>query len=206
MLHVVQPVQKKTVRHEPQGVPLVPLVMGWSVNVPASRPTRAATVSIPPPVDVGELGRVAATSSSAKQRDRAMDQLVALGPGRAGQILLDLLANDQTAASATEAIYRNPAPWIESLFAALGDPRMAVRWSSANALARIDGPAVTARLANLADADVHRREAVAALVRIHTPQSQQFIASAMHSRELSSIVRSAIAQSQGLGSQTGAIQ
>jgi hypothetical protein len=103
-----------------------------------------------------------------------------------------------------------PSPSIDEqtsrLFAQLGDPHIAVREAAADELARIDGPAVTSRLAEMAEAGVFQREAVAALVRIKSPEARRFVAAAIASTELGPIVRSALLQSGNINSSTGAIQ
>jgi hypothetical protein len=204
MLRLSEPTQKKTVRIMPQGVPLIPLVTGWGVNVPMTQPTQVATTIASPPADPASLIRTAAADP--KDRDHALDELSALGPARAGNAMFNLFADPSTSQAATAAVCKNAPAWTDALFAALGDARTAVRQSAANALAQIDGPVVTARLTNMAQAGVHRREAVAALVQIHSPQARQFIAAAAEAPGLSAIVRSALVQYQEVHSQTGVVQ
>ena len=195
MLRLSEPTQEETVRIMPDGVPLVPLVTGWGVNVPMTQPGQETVAPTPPPADPTALIR-AASATDRKQRDQALDQLSSMGPARAGNAMMNLFADPSTAPAATAAVCKNATAWTDALFAALGDARTAVRQAAANALAQIDGPVVTARLASMAEAGVHRREAVAALVQIHSPQAKQFIAAAANSPGMGAIVRSALIQYQ----------
>jgi len=205
MLRLAEPTQEKTVRIMPQGVPLIPLVTGWGVNVPMTQPSQMTVAVASPPADPAALIR-SATAADPKERNQALDELSALGPARAGNAMFNLFADPSTSEAATAAVCKNATAWTDALFAALGDARTAVRQAAANALSQIDGPAITARLAKMAEAGLHRREAVAALVQIHLPQARQFIAAAADSPGLSAIVRSALVQYQDVHSQTGVVQ
>jgi HEAT repeat protein len=140
------------------------------------------------------------------QRDHLLDELLTQGPIAARQPFFNLLADPSTASAASAAVCRHAAQWTETLFAALSEPRIAVRISAANALAQIDGPVITGRLIAMADAGMDRREAVTALVQIQSTDARRFVASAMQSPDLSGLVRSAIAQSSANQIQTGVIQ
>ena len=166
------------------GVPLVPLVTGWHVaQVQEHRTTSAVAV----PRDAGRGGRL---------------QLVERGDGAdpvAAAALADLLADPTTEAAAARAAARRAAVWTDALFDDLGDRRVAVRRAAARALATIDGPAVTGRLIGLARRGVCRPEAVAALVRIRSPQARGFVAAAVGSPQLSAVTRSELAQAESAG-------
>jgi hypothetical protein len=206
MLRVIdsQRLRPQTAATARSGVPLVPLVTGWSIPAEAnySSPSQAKPVPISPLL---LSQRIFATSDS-HQRDRLLDDLLAQGPMLARQSLFNLLADQSTALAATAAVCRHPTGWIETLFAALNEPRIPVRTAAANALAQIDGPVVTSRLIIMADAGLDRREAVTALVQIHSNDARRFVALAMQSPDLSGLVRSAIAQSLANQIQTGVIQ
>ncbi len=194
----LQPAQHKAARVQPPGVPLVPLLTGWPIPVSPPPPVNAVA-------DPKKLVQAIRTGKPA-QRDRALAELLALGPARAGKPFLNLLADDSTAVSTTAAVCRNPTAWIDTLFAALNDPHISVRTSAAAALAQIDGPAITSRLIVMADNNEQPREAVAALVQIHSPSARQFVAAAMQSPSLACFVRSAMAQDSSTPIQTGVLQ
>jgi hypothetical protein len=188
-----------------QGVSLVPLVTGWSV-AEQSHPRPAPIAIAPPQVSPTLLAQQIVSTTDAHQRDRLLDDLVAQGPDGARAAFFNLLADQSTAAAATAAICRHPIGWTDALFAALGEPRIAVRLGAANALAEIDGPVITNRLIKMADTGVNRPEAVTALVQIQSTDARRFVAAAMRSPDLSGYVRSAIAQNSANQFQTGVLQ
>jgi hypothetical protein len=184
--HAAKPIVLASPR---QGVALVPAVIGW----PMPAVEKPAVAVVPAPPDPARLAERAIITAG-KDRDRALDQLVAIRPARAAQPVLDLLARPETSPAMIAALARHPAGWSDVLFAALNDRRVPVRSAAAITLARIDGPVNTARLIAMANADVNRREAIAALVRIESPDARLFVRFAKQSPQLSGIVRSALAQ------------
>jgi hypothetical protein len=208
MLRVVSRQQrpaKEPVVDLTQGVSLVPLVTGWSI-AEQSHPQAALIAVAPPRVSPTLLAQQIVSTTDVHQRDRLLDDLVAEGPDGARAAFFNLLADQSTAAAATAAVCRHPIDWTDTLFAALGEPRISVRLGAANALAEIDGPVITNRLIKMADAGVNRPEAVTALVQIQSTDARQFVAAAMRSLDLSGYVRSAIAQNSANQFQTGVLQ
>lgn len=83
---------------------------------------------------------------------------------------------------------------IESLLAELSSPHVAMRYAAARELARVDGPATTALLIDLVERNVHRREALAALLLCaasNDVQASQYLADARAWRGMGGQIRSA---------------
>ena len=162
------------------GVPLVPLVTGWRSPAASAVVVRTAA---PSPRVAGPASRL---------------QLVERRDGTdpaAAAALTDLLADPTTEGTALTAVSRRPAAWTDALFADLGDRRVSVRTAAARALATVGGPAVTDRLIDMADRGDRRPEAMAALVRIRSPQARRFVAAAVRRPLLAAAAQSAVAQS-----------
>jgi hypothetical protein len=169
-----------TRRSVAMGVPLFPLVTGWHAA--------AAAVAARPP-GAGTTFRAAGPAA----RLRLVERSVGADPA-AVAALADLLADPAQEPAAARAVAARPTVWADALFADLSDHRVVVRAAAARALALIDGPVVTGRLIDMARRGVCRPEAVAALVRIHTPQARRFVAVAVGSPSLAAVTRSALAQ------------
>lgn len=99
--------------------------------------------------------------------------------------------HDRDAAAALKSV-RGPA--VDRLFARLDDPRIDVRLAAARLLGKVDGPAVTQRLAEMVGENRNRREALAALMQSDGPEARQFVARAQGTRDLEAVVRSIAVQ------------
>jgi hypothetical protein len=83
---------------------------------------------------------------------------------------------------------------IEDLLAELSSPRIAARYAAVRELARIDGPATTSMLIDLVEQNIHRREALAALLLCaanNDELARTYLADARESRGMEALVRSA---------------
>jgi hypothetical protein len=99
--------------------------------------------------------------------------------------------HDREAVAALKSV-RGPA--VDRLFARLDDPKVAVRLAAARLLGKVDGPAVTERLAEMVGENRNRREALAALMQSDGPEARQFVARAQGTRNLEAVVRSIAVQ------------
>jgi HEAT repeat protein len=107
---------------------------------------------------------------------------------------LSLVADPSKRETAIRASDQVGDPPVEALLARLDDPRVDVRVAAALVLGRINGPAVTRRLAAMVERNVNRREALIALTASHGPEARAYLAHASEVDELSAAVRSAMAQ------------
>jgi hypothetical protein len=117
-------------------------------------------------------------------------------PGAATGLYLQALADPGLSRAALQALEGLPNPPTEPLFAQLRHPDIRMRLASAKALARIDGPGVTARLEVMVRRDVNRREAVAALLYCDSPEAVRFIRTARRSPDLAATINSVAAQAR----------
>jgi hypothetical protein len=103
---------------------------------------------------------------------------------------LALVANQSTSDTALAALDDLNHPPVDALFAHLDAPRLDRRLAAARALGRINGPAVSERLAVMVKRGVHRREALAALMSSGGPEASQFLSSFRQIPSLLSVIRS----------------
>jgi hypothetical protein len=121
-------------------------------------------------------------------------EMLAEGTPAAVDRLLERVADPATADAALAAVAAFPTPPTDALVARLAAPRVDIRGAAARALGRVDDPAVARRLAAMAAADIHPREALAALASSDQPDAARFFALARESDALGAAARSALAQ------------
>ena len=112
--------------------------------------------------------------------EAALAAQLGAGPEERSVAAIELLAHICT---------RHSTGVLARLFERLDDPHVAVRLAAARALGTIDGPAVTARLAEMVQHDQNRREALAALISSTGPEAVHYLARARKSEMLSSQIR-----------------
>jgi hypothetical protein len=117
-------------------------------------------------------------------------------PGPATGLFLQALGDPAMSSAALRALDGLEHPPVEPLFAQLRHPDVRMRLASAKALARIDGPAVTARLEVMVRQDVNRREAVAALLYCDSPEAAEFLRAARRSPDLAATINAVAAQAR----------
>jgi hypothetical protein len=144
-------------------------------------------------------------ANNPQEQRRLIGELVAQGPARCGQAMLNVLGT-RASESADTDLRSNSAVWTDCLFASLDDGRIAVRQSAVRILAEIDGPQTTARLEGMVNHNIHRREAIAALVHIRSTDAKDFLAAAARSPDFGGIVLSAMLQHSSPPSLQGTIQ
>ena len=96
-------------------------------------------------------------------------------------------ATSDTALAALDNLRDAP---VDALFAYLDAPRMDRRLAAARALGRINGPAVSERLATMVERGFHRREALAALLSSNGPEAARVLSSFQRMPSLVSVIRS----------------
>ena len=141
--------------------------------------------------DVPTLAALATLSADEAERRALLAAMLRRDPARSVPAYLAFLSDPATAGAALAALDDVPAPPVEALFASLNDPRRANRLAAARALGRIDGPAVTARLAAMVRRNVNRHEALAALASSDGPEAKAFFGWALASKEFGSYARTA---------------
>jgi hypothetical protein len=162
--------------------------------------TRAAVLpALAELANPGLLADLARRVPDGSDRVRLLAALAARDGGRPGPatgIYLRTLADPGLSRAALQALDGLPNPPVEPLFAQLRHPDVAMRIASAKALARIDGPGVTARLEVMVRQDVNRREAVAALLYCDSPEAVRFLRNARRSPDLAATINAVAAQAR----------
>jgi hypothetical protein len=174
-------------------------------TAPPLDPAREVTADPVNGIDPIILADRAILSNDPQEQGRLIGELVAQGPSRCGPALLNVLGT-QASESADAQIGSHSEIWTDCLFAALGDARIAVRQSAIRILAEIDGPQNTARLEAMVNRNIHRREAIDALVQIRSTDAKDFLAAAARSPDFGAIVLSAMLQNSSSLSLKGTIQ
>jgi HEAT repeat protein len=133
--------------------------------------------------------RIADEADPARQRC-LLGVLVTHPDPRALSTYLSFVANAATSDNALDALDDVADPPVDALFAHLDVPRTDRRLAAARALGRINGPAVSERLAKMVERGVHRREALAALMSSSGDEASRFLAGFRRIPSLVSVIRS----------------
>jgi hypothetical protein len=141
--------------------------------------------------DVPTLTALAAGARDDAERRRLLAALLRREPAQAVPVFLAFLQDDATEGAALAALDDVKDPPVDALFARLNDPRAATRLAAARAIGKVDGPAVTARLAWMLRHNVSRREALAALAASDGAEARQLFQWALESKELGAAARAA---------------
>ena len=124
-------------------------------------------------------------------RQRHLLGLLAIHPHpQALSSYLAFVASPATSETALAALDDLPHAPVDALFAHLDAPRMDRRLAAARALGRINGPAVSERLATMVERGLHRREALAALLSSNGPEAARALSSFQRMPSLVSVIRS----------------
>jgi hypothetical protein len=140
--------------------------------------------------DDATLAQVAQEEADAESRHRLLAALVGRGRPQATVAYLRQVADARTSASALEALDEVHHPPVDALVTQLGNTDARIRFAAAKALGRINGPDVTARMAALVERDVHRREALAALIYSRGKEAARYLDTARKYPELAAAIDS----------------
>jgi hypothetical protein len=151
--------------------------------------------------DPPTLAMLARQGGVARDRPRLIATMLRRDPQKGARLLLPLIKESGTAAAALDALDSLAAAdcpaavrrgVTTALFDELQGSRVEDRLAAAQALGRIDGPEVAARLADMAERNLSRREALAALIWCggHSEAASAALESARRSPRLSSTMRS----------------
>ena len=143
---------------------------------------------------VGDVPTLTALASGARddgERRRLLAALLRREPAHAVPVFLAFLQDGATEDAALAALDDVKNPPVDALFARLNDPRAGTRLAAARAIGKVDGPAVTARLAWMLRHNVNRREALAALAASNGAEAKQLFQWALESKELGAAARAA---------------
>jgi hypothetical protein len=151
-----------------------PASLGMLVTLYREEPTRqAALPGVLRLADAPTLAILARRAPAAVDVRLLVAAMLRRDPGCGARLLLPLIKESTTSVAALDAL-----DWLSAadcpsavrrsvtavLFDELQGPRVEDRLAAAQALGRIDGPETAARLADMAERNVSRREAVAALI------------------------------------------
>lgn len=103
---------------------------------------------------------------------------------------LSFVANPVTSDAALAALDDVADAPVDALFTHLDAPRTDYRLAAARALGRINGPIVSERLATMVARNVHRREALAALMSSGGSEASRFLSGFRQIPSLLSVIRS----------------
>lgn len=141
---------------------------------------------------------MAVVLTTARQRRPAMKTEVAEAPAVKPDVpaKLEAIAGKRGTAAALRELKAAPdrRQVVEQLFARLDDPRVEIKLAAAKALGYLDGPAVTARLAGMVEANRHRREALAALMQSDGREAREYLRRAAAESDLETAMRSVAVQ------------
>jgi hypothetical protein len=140
--------------------------------------------------DDATLARLAQAEADGHHRRRLLAALVGRDRPQATVAYLSQVADTRTSAQALDALAEVRHPPVDGLVAQLGNPNAKIRFAAAKALGRINGPAVTARMAALVERDVHRREALAALMYSRGKEAERYLDAARKYPELAAAIDS----------------
>ncbi len=140
--------------------------------------------------DFQSLADLARQTHSHVIRQKLLSALLHREANEAVPLYLAFVEEPATATDALAAADDAPQPAIDELFARLDDPHLDVRLAAARALGRIDGPAVTRRLAAMVERNVNQREALAALITSHGRDAQAIVAQARRRSSLAATIQS----------------
>jgi hypothetical protein len=140
--------------------------------------------------DDATLARLAQAEADAQDRRRLLAALVERDRPQATLAYLRQVVDTRTSGSALDALDEVRNPPVDGLVAQLDNPDARVRFAAAKALGRINGPAVTARMAALVERDVHRREALAALMYSRGKEAARYLDAARKYPELAAAIDS----------------
>jgi hypothetical protein len=164
-------------------------------------PTRIATapveqeIAAKPPRSLREI-QIGLTRSDLADADRLimLQELLERGSDDAIGLYLKQVADAESREIALALLDNLPRPPIQRLIARLNDPLVEVRMAAARALGRIDGPELTRQLANMAERNQNRREAIMALACSDGAEAREFVRRAAVSGSLVSVTKSVLAE------------
>jgi hypothetical protein len=125
-----------------------------------------------------------------ERRQVLLVQLLTDGSSDAVRVFLDSVAQGATRTVSLAALDGTNDPPIERLIAALRDPLIDRRIAAARALGYMDGPVLTARLIEMAEHNVSRREAMIALACSRGEAAQRYLQRAAQSGPMIGLARS----------------
>jgi hypothetical protein len=205
MVMNVRPAAQKPIGREPTRIELAMLKHAFPATAPAIPPATAPGSSVPKateprgalaqrPLGVEQrIGLIAQPDMPEARRQELLQALLSDSQSpRAIGAYLRFVDKPDTREAALRAAKTMPNPPVEAMFAALSSSSLvSQREAAARVLARIDGPAVTQRLATMAMQNQSRREALSALAMIDTKDAHAFLDRAAQSGPLAGAVRSA---------------
>ena len=172
-------------------------VVGTDTSLPllldlyAAENTRAAAASsIAELLAPNQLARRIVGEPDPERQRHLLGVLVSHPAPRALSTYLSFVANPATSDAALAALDDVADAPVDPLFTHLDAPRTDHRLAAARALGRINGPAVSERLARMVARDVHRREALAALMSSDGPDASRFLSGFRQIPSLLSVIRS----------------
>lgn len=132
---------------------------------------------------------------SADEHGQILRSLLVDGSPTAVRIYLSEVIDPTARSQALAAIGSFGAMPVDELIRCLNDPRVDVRIAAARTLGKIDGPVLTKRLAEMAERDENRREALMALASSDGAEAKAFVRQAAQRGPLASATRAVLSQS-----------
>ena len=149
-----------------------PLVLYASLHPSLHQPAIRAMIEIG---DAETLARLTPKEADAELQEQMLAALLARGECRAVAAYLDLVTRPGLEGRPLAALSRVKRPPVEMLFQFLAGPQFSRRLAAALVLGRLDGPAITRRLMQLAAGGGNRQEAMVALLACSNEEATQFV-------------------------------
>jgi hypothetical protein len=109
---------------------------------------------------------------------------------RDAEQMLGRIIDPMTREATLQELKSMPHPPLDRLIEHLGNGRVDRRLAAAKALGEVCDPQLVARLRWMVQRNVHRREALAALLQCHQPQAGEFLLAARGNRVIDAEIRS----------------
>lgn len=166
----------------------VPVLRALAASGQAAGPAKRALARLGTPAEAAWLVEA---EEDRKLRIELLTVLAERGERQAVQLFLRFVGDARSADDALKAVDAIGEPPLDALFAALVGNDVRQRQAAAQALGRINGPAVTTRLVALALEGIYRQEAMLALVACRGAEARAFVQQARQDLTLVAAVQAA---------------
>jgi hypothetical protein len=148
--------------------------------------------------DAETIARLVPKEADAELQEEMLAALLGRGEPRAVAAYLDLVTRPGLEGRPMAALARVEQPPVEMLFQFLAGPKLSRRLAAALVLGRLDGPAITPRLIQLAAGGASRQEAMVALLASDNEDAIRFVQNARRSTLLAGVLSAANFQYRSL--------
>ena len=148
--------------------------------------------------DAETVARLVPKESDAELQEQMLAALLARSELRAVAAYLDLVTRPGLEGRPLAVLARVEHPPVEMLFQYMAGPQLSRRLAAALVLGRLDGPAITRRLIQVAAGGGNRQEAMVALLACSNEEAVRFVQNARQSVLLAGVLSAANFQYRSL--------